>query len=164
MSHLWHTDWHTDTQWKVEQYSDLVESAKDQWNFLELVLTCISLHICRKTQWMVVRARWQVRHMLQIGGVAGMPIFWPQCNAAACSLKEWWKMRDVGLAGRGEHAKCRRKGGDRRNNRHQSGSSGGAPGRTLSPESLDTAAGLCWLFLQPPVNIGRMEWNECTWQ
>ena len=56
-------------------------------------------------------------------------------------------MRDVGLVGRGEDAKCRRKGGDRRNNRHQSGSSGAAAGRTLSPESLDTAAGLCWVFL-----------------
>ena len=67
-------------------------------------------------------------------------------TTAQCSPKEWWKMRDVGLAGRGEHAKCRRKGGDRRNNRHQSGSSGAAAGRTLSPESLDTAAGLCWIF------------------
>ena len=58
-------------------------------------------------------------------------------------------MRDVGLAGRGEHAKCRRKGGDRRNNRHQSGSSGAAAGRTLSPESLDpaAAAGLGCIFL-----------------
>ena len=37
----------------------------------------------------------------------------------------------------GEHAKCPRKGGDRRNNCHQSGSSGAAAGRTLSPESLD---------------------------
>ena len=43
----------------------------------------------------------------------------------------------------GEDTKCWRKGGDsRRNNRHQSGSSGGAAGRTLSPLwTLDTAVG-----------------------